>query len=96
MFARVTEDGEAGARGQTDTSLSLTTGGITLLGVLLSIGATVGFGLSGPWYVRAAAGLAATVLLVIVVKVGTSTGRGPIARLAAWTIGASGDAQRDR
>lgn len=72
---------------QTSTSLSLTTGGITLLGVLLSIGVTVGFGVSGPWWVRLLAGTAATVALVVVVKLGTSAGRGPIARLANWTIG---------
>jgi hypothetical protein len=72
----------------TSTSIALTTGGITLLGVLLSIGATVGFGITGPWYVRLAAGLVATVALIAIVKLGTSAGRGPIARLARWTIGA--------
>lgn len=76
---------------RTSRSISLTTGGITLLGVLLSIGMTVGFGISGAWYVRVGAGVASTVLLVIVVKVGTSAGRGPIARLAHWTIGTGDD-----
>lgn len=73
---------------RTSRSLSLTTGGITLLGVLLSIGATVGFGVSGAWWVRVLAGAGTTVALTIVVKLGTSSGRGPIARLATWTIGA--------
>ena len=79
---------------RTDRSISLTTGGITLLGVLLSIGLTVGFGITAVWYVRVAAGVATTVLLVVIVKLGTSSGRGPIARLAHWTIGPGHDAGR--
>lgn len=79
---------------RTDRSISLTTGGITLLGVLLSIGLTVAFGITAAWYVRVAAGLATTVLLVVVVKLGTAAGRGPIARLAHWTIGPGDDAGR--
>lgn len=77
----------------TARSLTLTTGGITLLGVLVSVGASVGFGISGDWWVRVLAGIATTVALVLLVKVGTSAGRGPIARLARWTIG-SGDQAR--
>lgn len=61
----------------------MTTGGIPLLGVLLSIGVTLGLGLGGPWWSRALAGFATTVVLVVVVKLGTSAGRGP---LANWTI----------
>ena len=79
---------------RTSRSISLTTGGITLLGVLLSIGTTVGFGVSGAWYVRVAAGVAATVVLVAVVKLGTAAGRGPVARLANWTIGAPDEDSR--
>lgn len=79
---------------RTDRSISLTTGGITLLGVLLSIGLTVAFGITGAWYVRLASGLATTALLVVVVKLGTSAGRGPIARLAHWTIGTGDDARQ--
>ena len=75
---------------RTSRSLSLTTGGITLLGVLLSIGVTVGMGLSGAWWERLAAGVATTFALTVVVKLGTSAGRGPIARLATWMIGADG------
>lgn len=71
---------------QNSTTLTLTTGGITLLGVLLSIGVTVALGLGGAWWSRALAGFATTVVLVIVVKLGTSSGRGPLARLANWTI----------
>jgi VIT1/CCC1 family predicted Fe2+/Mn2+ transporter len=69
-------------------SLSLTTGGITLLGVLLSIGVTVGIGVSGAWWVRVVAGVATTLVLAVVVKVGSRAGRGPLARLANWMIGA--------
>lgn len=74
-------------------SLNLTTGGITLLGVVLSIGVTVGMGVSGSWWVRVLAGVATTVALAVVVKVGSSAGRGPLARLAGWMIGT--DAKRD-
>lgn len=74
---------------RTQRSLSLTTGGLTLLGVILSIGFTVGFGVSGPAWLRVLCGLAAVVLLVAAVKVGTAAGRGPIARLANWVIGAN-------
>jgi len=81
----------AGDNDRTSRSLTLTTGGITLLGVLLSIGVTVGIGLSGPWWVRLLAGVGTTCLLVVVVKLGTSKGRGPLARLANWTIGSPGD-----
>lgn len=79
----------ADSGGRTSRSLSLTTGGITVLGVVLSIGTTVGIGLSGPWYLRLGAGVAVTLLLVVVVKVGSNAGRGPLARLADWMIGSS-------
>ncbi len=67
-------------------TLTLTTGGITLLGVILSIGVTVAFGLEAEWWLRLLAGVAISGLLVLVVKVATSSGRGPLARLARWTI----------
>ncbi len=73
---------------QTRTELGLTTTGVTLLGVLLSIGVTVGMGVSGTWWLRLALGLAATVALILVVKLATRTGRGPLARVANWTISA--------
>jgi hypothetical protein len=77
----------------TSRTLTLTTGGITLLGVLVSLGVTVAFGIKADWWIRILAGMATTVLLVAVVKLGTSAGRGPLARLARWTIG-SGDDER--
>ena len=67
--------------------MSLTTGGITLLGVLLSVGVSVGFGVQGAWWLRVLAGLGTTVVLVLVVKLGTKSGRGPLARMARWIIG---------
>jgi hypothetical protein len=77
----------------TSRTLTLTTGGITLLGVLVSLGVTVAFGIKADWWIRILAGMATTALLVVVVKLGTSAGRGPLARLARWTIG-SGDDER--
>jgi hypothetical protein len=71
---------------RTSRSLSLTTGGITLLGVLVSVGTTVGVGLSAPWWVRVLAGVGTTVLLAAIVKFGARTGRGPLARLANWML----------
>jgi hypothetical protein len=76
----------------TSTTLTLTTGGITLLGVLLSVGVTVGFGINADWWVRVLAGAGTTMLLICVVKLGTSAGRGPLARIARWTIGSGSDA----
>ncbi len=72
---------------RTSRSLSLTTGGLTLLGVLLSIGVTAGTSFGGPWWGAILIGLATTVLLAVGVKVATSSGRGPLARLANWIIG---------
>lgn len=76
----------SGGQGQTSTTLSLTTGGITLLGVLLSVGITVAFGIKEDWWIRVLAGAGTTVLLVVLVKLGTGAGRGPLARAANWVI----------
>jgi hypothetical protein len=35
----------------TSTTLTLTSGGITLLGVLLSVGVTVAFGINADWWI---------------------------------------------
>ncbi len=67
-------------------SLSLTTGGITLLSVLLGIGVTVGLGLTGPWWLRLVAGTLTTLLLGVAVKLGSARGRGPLARLAGRAV----------
>ncbi len=76
---------------RSSTAVTLTAAGVTLLGVLLSIGVTVGLGISGPWWLRVGAGFASTVALVVLVKLTTRKGRGPLARLANWTIGAPRD-----
>lgn len=81
---------------RTDRSVTLTAGGITLLGVLASTGVTVGLGVSGDWWVRLLAGLGTTLGLIVVVKLGTQAGRGPLARLATWTIGESGSEADER
>ena len=88
---------------RTKRTLSLTTGGITLLGVLLSTGITVGLGVSGPWWVRLLAGVGTLVALVTAVKLTTRAGQGPLSRLARWVIGSEeepappeqGDRRRD-
>ncbi len=80
---------------RTTTSLNLTTGGITLLGVLVSVGATAGFGINEDWWTRVLVGAGTTLVLVVIVKLGTGAGRGPVARLANWVIGSSADAGAD-
>ncbi len=72
---------------RTSRTLTLTTGGITLLGVLSSIGVTVAFGIDAAWWVRVLAGVATTLALSVIVKLGSSAGRGPLARMANWMIG---------
>lgn len=67
-------------------TLSLTTAGLTLFGVMLGIGTTVGFGVSGTWWVRVLCGLATTALLIAIVKLGTARGRGPLVKLADWIL----------
>jgi hypothetical protein len=78
------------SRRRSARDLTLTTGGITLLGVLLSVGVSVGFGVSGAWWVRVLAGVATTAGLIVLVKAGTASGRGPLARAANWVIGSPG------
>lgn len=72
---------------RTERSLSLTTGGLTLLSVLLGIGVTVGLGIGGAWWIKLLAGVGTTGILVVLVKVGASPGRGWMVRLADWIIG---------
>lgn len=82
---------QSGGSGSTSRSVTLTATGVTLLGVLLSIGVTVGMGIAGPWWVRTVAGVASTVALIATVKLATRAGRGPLAQLANWTISAPSD-----
>jgi hypothetical protein len=69
--------------------LTLQSVGLTLLGVILSIGVTVGFGFPGPWWLRLAAGLGTTVGLVLAVGyLGRRTSA--LRRLADWILGSDG------
>jgi hypothetical protein len=74
-------------RGNQQT-LSLTTAALTLVGVVLSIGLTIYFGVAGEWWLRSAAALLAMAALVGGVKLATRSGRGPLARFARWMISA--------
>lgn len=77
----------ADSRERTERSLNLTTGGLTLLGVLLSIGVTVGAAVQDRWWIRVLVGVCTTVVLTLIVKLSSDAGRGPLARLADWVIG---------
>ncbi len=54
--------------------------------ILLSIGVTVGAAAQERWWIRVLAGVCTTVLLTLTVEIGSSAGRGPLARLADWVI----------
>jgi hypothetical protein len=73
------------------TAVTLTATGVTVLGVVLSIAATVAFGMQGPWWLRALVGVGVLVALVALIKLGSRSRRGPLARLANWVIGAPGE-----
>jgi hypothetical protein len=64
--------------------LTLESAGLTLLGIILSIGTTVGFGIRAAWWVRVLGGVASAVLLILVVGFLARPGAGPVARLARW------------
>ncbi len=71
-----------------DTALTLKATGVTLLGVLVSIGVTVALGMSADWWMRALAGAGVTLALAVLVKFGSASRRGPLTRLANWMTGA--------
>ena len=76
------------SRAERERHLTLQALGITLLGVLVSIGATVGFGVGGAWWLRATIGLATTTgLATLVWLLGTRTDL--LARMADWITGRS-------
>ena len=81
---------------RTSRSLSLTTGGITLLVVLLSVSVSVAFGISAARWIRVLAGMVTLVVLTVAVKWRTAAGRGPLARLARWMIGPGGNSTTAR
>ena len=66
-----------------DTRLTLEAAGITLIGVILSIGLTVGFGVNGPVWLKVLAGVATAAVLVAAVKAGSSQTAG-LRRAANW------------
>lgn len=71
-----------------DQRLALQTAGITLLGVLISIGVTVALGIKTAWWTRIAIGLATTMGLAFAVAIlGTRTT--VLARLTDWITGRS-------
>lgn len=72
------------------SSVTLKAAGITLVGVVLSIGVTVGAGIRGAWWVRLLVGAGVTVAVLVLIKVGSRSERGPLSRLANWVIGAPG------
>lgn len=71
-----------------DMRLTLQAGGLTLLGVLLSIGVTVAFGLTQPWWIRTLAGAGTTIGLAAgVALLGRRTSL--LTRLTDWITGRS-------
>lgn len=77
-----------GAGGDGENRLTLQATGITLLGVLVSIGATVAFGLKADWWIRLLAGIGTTAALTLAVAIlGTRTN--VLTRLADWITGRS-------
>jgi hypothetical protein len=85
---RVTAPRRAGR----SVGVSPTALGITLIGVIVSIGTTVAFGLHGSWPVRLGAAIGTVVVLGAAVKVLTRGGHGALSRLAEWLVGG---AERD-
>jgi hypothetical protein len=57
--------------------------GLTLIGVLVNIGVTVGLAVNAVWYVSLSAGIAAPVVLVVALKLAHHH-IGAMKRLADW------------
>lgn len=87
MCWAMASDSNSDRQQRSSKDMTLTAMGLTLLGVIISVGATVGFGISGAWWLRVAAGLGTSTTLVLVAAWATSSGRGGVARLANWVIG---------
>ncbi len=82
------KDSRADPHVSAERQLALQAAGITLLGVLASIGVTVAFGLQAHWSLRVLAGAATTAGLALAVNLlGTRTNL--LARLADWITGRS-------
>jgi hypothetical protein len=57
--------------------------GLTLIGVLVNIGVTIGIAIHGAWFVRVGVGVAAPLLLALAIKA-THARAGAMKRLADW------------
>lgn len=83
--APATDDGDGRPDQQRRTLRAM---GVTMVGVVISVATTVGFGMTGPAWLRFGAGGAVAVLLVVAIKLGTAQGsQGRIARAADWMTG---------
>jgi hypothetical protein len=60
--------------------------GLTLLGIILSIGVTVALGVRGAWWLRILAGVGTVALLLALFGCLARPGRGPLSRLARWLM----------
>lgn len=80
-----TEYGDAKSGSPSEAIASESTG-LTLLSVVLTAGLTVALGVEANAWLRACLGVATMILLLVVIKLGTRTGRGPLSRLARWAV----------
>lgn len=89
-MVRLTQErtGTEDDRRAADTAITLKAAGLTLLGVIVSVGVTVAFGIPGPWWLQIAGGVGVTVGLAALVKLTSGSRSGPLARIANWMIGA--------
>ncbi len=74
-------DGERGSSSQ--QRLTVKSLGITLTALLLSIGVTVAFGIKDDWWVRILAGAGTTIVLAVLIRVGSGE-RGVLTRAGDW------------
>jgi hypothetical protein len=95
MARRRTDPRTRGSGGRS-VGVSPTALGVTLIGVILSTGMTVGFGVHGDWWVRFVAACATVFALGAAVKALTRGGHGALSRLAEWLVGGTGDDNPDR
>jgi hypothetical protein len=67
---------------------SATALGITLIGVVIGIAVTIVIGISGlDFWERVILGIALTTGILLLIKLLTQKGTGPLSKLARWTVG---------